>query len=237
MKNIITGAALLLASSSSYAGLIQTTETDEFGIQGSSQSVNINNLNEVLSVAGFNASLGSLYSVTVNLYGQIDSNGSIQNNLTDLSRASLDILLSKDWLVSSSFGTDYTFANAFSTIWSGESSAVGTYTLGQGDIFSYSATSGEMFQSITFTGSDLSFFTTGNNVDFTFTTDIINNFQNQSTGASNDFTNKNTTASWGKVEVSYSYDNGITTVSEPGTLAILALGLMGFAASRKNKSV
>jgi hypothetical protein len=234
MKNILTGAALLLASSSAFAGLMQTS--DEFGIQGSATSVPITGLNETLSVSGFDTTLGALSSVTINLFGQIDSEGSIRNNDTLAARAALQVLLSEDWLVTASYGAQYKFANAFTNIWSGESSAQGTFTLGQGDVFSYNATSGEMSRSLTFTGNDLSIFTAGNAIDFAFSTDIINNFRNESQGAVNNFTNINTTGSWGKVDVSYNYTSAVTTVSEPGTIAILALGLVGFAAAKRKKS-
>jgi hypothetical protein len=234
MKNILTGAALLLASSSAFAGLMQTS--DEFGTQGSATDVNITNLNETLSVSGFDATLGALSSVTINLFGQIDSEGSIENNDTLAARAALQVLLSQDWSVTTSYGAQYNFASAFTPIWSGESSAQGTFTLSQGDVFSYDATSGEMSRSLTFTGNDLSIFTAGNNIDFTFSTDILNNFRNESQGAVNNFTNINTTGSWGKVDVSYNYTSAVTTVSEPGTIAILALGLVGFAAAKRKKS-
>ena len=145
--------------------------------------------------------------------------------------------MSKNWQVTTSYGDIYTFANAFTRVWSGESSAPGEYTLAENDVFSYNTTSSEKFLSLTFTGTDLSKFTAGDDIDFTFSTDILNNFKNDSQGAINNFTNVNKTASWGKVEIAYSYDDVITAVPEPGTLAILALGLVGFAAKRKRKSV
>lgn len=84
MKNIIIRSALLLlASSFAFAGLIQTSA--EFGIQGSATTLDISDLNEALSVAGFDSSLDIL-----------NSKGSIENNVTDLARAALDILLSED---------------------------------------------------------------------------------------------------------------------------------------------
>lgn len=237
MKNIITGTALLLASSSAFAGVI--TETLDFGIQGSATNIPVlgfpTGLNQTLSIAGFDNSLGSLTGVDITVYGQIDTEGSSRNDSLAAGRTDVNLLLMADWQVATTAADDYVFASAFTSLLTDESSPAPGFDMAVGDTFTYDLSTGE--QSFNLTNVNLAAFTTGSAVDFVFTTQAQTILNNQVASGSGVFTNSFDTGSWGKVEVAYTYDaTPVTSVSEPGSLAILALGLVGFAASRKKKS-
>lgn len=218
MKKTLLGLIMILASSTAFAA--SKTQTMEFGIQGSAESVDIKNLNQTLSLNSFDASLGKLTGVSISLYSQISSLGTIQNLTDNHARAALDIRLSKAWKITTSFGTEHRLGNAFDMIWSGESSKTGIYTLALNEKFSYSAATKDVaINSLLFSGDDLAAFTNKPTIDFTFSADVFNVFNNASITGANDFRNKNSAGAWGKVEITYTYD----AVSEQNSLALVGL--------------
>lgn len=234
MKKLLTTGALLLASSTAFAGII--TETASFGTQGSSTDVAIGNLVQTISINSFDNSANNLTGVSVRVFGQLDSAGSSTNQSAANGRADVAISLFQDWKVSTSSADDYIFAAAdFVNPYLTDQSSLpaNTFTMAGGDTYTYNISSGEL--SATLSSVNMNDFTTGSAVDFDFTgfaTTAINNSVESGTGA---FTNSFATGSWGKVEVTYTYDNVVTSVPEPTSLAIFGLGLAGFALSRKAK--
>lgn len=223
MKTLLTAGALLVASSTAFAGTY--TEMAEFGVQGSLDDKDIGfGFTETVTVAGFDASLGNLTGVEITVYSQIDATASSTNNSLDgASRFKFD--LDQDWQVTSAAG-DFLF-NAEDTLFelidsdhvTGE-----TFAIDQSDL--------NFFRDGAISASDLALF--ASDVDFVFDVFASANFQNSAPGTG-DFTNVNTSAAWGKVEVSYTYDAVVASVPETGSLAIFGLGLAGFALSRKAK--
>ncbi len=232
MKNVALGAALLLASSSAFAGLI--SETGTFGTQGSSTDVPLGTLNSIISINGFDNSLGTLTGVDITVFAQIDAEGSSTNTTSVNGRASVVMQMQEAWQVTTAAANDYVFAGPSFNYLSDESSASG-FGMAPGSTFNFALSSGELSASLT--GVNIAAFNTGSAVDFNFLglpSTFLSNGLESGTG---DFVNNVATGSWGKVVVNYTYTaNPTTSVSEPGSLAILALGLVGFAASRKKKA-
>jgi len=232
MKNILTGAALLLASSSAFAGLI--TETGTFGTQGSSTDVPLGTLDSVISINGFDTMLGNLTGVQVTVFGQIDSVGSSINTTTVNGRAEVVMQMQQAWKVTTTAANDHVFAGPSFDYLSDESSVNG-FDMAPGSAFNFALSSGELSSMLT--GVNIAAFNTGSAVNFNFLGLPATFLSNGLESGTGDFVNNVATGSWGKVEVQYTYTAApVTTVSEPGTLAILALGLAGFAAAKRKKS-
>ncbi|WP_426358800.1 choice-of-anchor E domain-containing protein [Pseudocolwellia sp. HL-MZ19] len=225
MKNILTAGALLLASSQAFAGV--SVETASFGTQGSVDDVTIGfGLNETVTINPFNTALGNLTGVSINVYSQIDTEGQSMNNSGQDGQSQFQFNLNSDWTVSSAVG-NYQFlgfGNLFTeTDLNHEADEIFDY----GHLDSYHAG--------TISVIDLTYFTSA--VDFTFVIGASSSFTNIVPGGSAEFTNIIDSASWGQVEVTYTFDDAPdpSTVPETGTLAIFGLGLAGFALSRKAK--
>ena len=77
MKKVLSAAALLFASTSSFAGMV--TESGTFGTQGSTTDIALGVLNQTISIAGFNSALGTLTNVAITVYGQLNTAGSVTN--------------------------------------------------------------------------------------------------------------------------------------------------------------
>ncbi|WP_076417296.1 PEP-CTERM sorting domain-containing protein [Colwellia sp. UCD-KL20] len=223
MKTLLTAGALLLASSQAFAGMV--TETASFGTQGDLTNQPIGfGINETVTINAFNTALGSLTGVSINVYSQIDTAGK-STNTSGLNGASqFKFNLDSDWTVSSAVG-NYTFNGAGNIF-------TETDTDHQiNEVFDYGHL--DIFKTGAFTSTDFSAFTS--DVNFNFVINATSSFNNIANGGSALFTNQIDSSAWGKVEVTYTYDDVSTSVPETGSLAIFGLGLAGFALSRKAK--
>lgn len=232
MKNLVIGSAFLLASSSAFAGLI--TETGSFGIQGSTTAVSLGTLNEVISINSFDNLLGTLTGVDITVFGQIDSQGSSQNIANANGRADVAMHMQNPWQVTTAAANTHVFqASSFNYLTA--QSSVSGFDMIPGSTFSFALTSGELSSSLT--GINLAAFNTGSAVNFNFSALPVTAIANILESGTGDFVNNVATASWGKVVVNYTYTpTVVTSVPEPTSVAIMALGLIGFAASRKMKA-
>ena len=239
MKKLLLTSAMLLSFNAT-AALI--TESGTFGTQGSTSDAPIDNggfLDEEIIINGFDTSLGTLTSVDITVFGQIDSEGSSQNISTTNGRADVGLFIYQDWKVSSSVANDFVFraGDFVNPFLFDESAPPGTLNLEPGtanDTFTYSLSSGEISGSLT--GVDLSAFTSGSPITFDFDAFAQTSIGNEVESGTGFFTNSFATGSWGKVEVAYTFDAAPTTsVPEPATIALLGLAAMGMARSRKNK--
>ncbi len=223
MKTLLTAGALLVASSTAFAGTY--TEMAEFGTQGSvtDQAIGFG-LTETITVDGFDASLGNLTGVEVTVYSQIDSAGQSTNTSNLDGQSQFNFFLTSDWNVTSDAGS-YVFAGPGSLF--SESDADHQV----GEVFDYGQVTD--FQTGSISVADLSTFL--NDVSFSFSVNALSTFANTTAGGSAVFENIIDSAAWGKVEVSYTYDAVVASVPETGSLAIFGLGLAGFALSRKAK--
>ncbi len=226
---LVAATALTLAATSASAALI--TQTGSFGTQGSSTNVAMGALNEKITIAGFDATLGNLTNVSVTVFGQLDSAGASQNTSAANGRADVAINIFQDWKVSTTAANDHIFQSFTLSYLTDQSSAAGNFDLATNDTFSYGISSGELSSSLS--GVNLSDFLAGPvEFDFTgFAQTNINNSVDSGTGA---FINSFATGSWGKVDVAYTYDASTppSSVPAPGTLALLGLGLLAMRARK-----
>lgn len=229
-KGLITAAALCLASSNVFAGIM--TADGSFGSQGSVTDMDVGQNTSTLSIAGFDTALGTLSGVSIAVFGQMDSAGSSQNESVADGRAEVSIILGSNWTVTTAGADDYAFGTIGQSVASDQSSPAGNFDLAPGEVFNYDLSSGE--KSGLMSVFDLSAFTTGNMVDFIFNFSALTFIDNDVNSGTGDFRNSFDTGTWGKVEVTYTYDTDVE-VPEPAPLAILALGLMGLSLRHKQK--
>lgn len=232
MKKLLTAGALLLASSTAFAG-ISYDEFITFGDQGVINDVSISDLSAGLTIStvGFNAALGNLTGVTVEVSTQINTVGTETNNSVALGRGAAALFMFTPWGVSTSAADDIEFASAGSFLLSTESSAIGTYTLSNGDVYDYDLSTGQIDN--TFANVNSAEFLGA--VDFTFSAFAQSISTSTVQSGTKDFGSTAQTGTWGQVKVTYEYDAISTTVPETGSLAIFGLGLAGLALSRKAK--
>ncbi|PCI54854.1 MAG: hypothetical protein COB45_07480 [Gammaproteobacteria bacterium] len=225
MKKILTTALLLAASSTAFAGIITVEKEAFFGVQGSVIDTTIGfGLHETVTIDAFDALLGTLTGVDIKVFAQIDSTGHSTNTSGLAGQSQYNFLLTSDWDVTSSVDS-YVFHDSGLLF----SEFDGNHEVNE--VFDFGQLTS--FQQGTLTASDISMFL--NDVDFTFNVTAASSFINVTSGGSAVFENVIDSASWGRVEVTYTYDDIVTSVPEPTSLAILGLGLAGFALSRKTK--
>ena len=234
-KKLLIASSLLVSLN---VAATTITESGSFGVQGSVTDQGIGQLNETVSIAAFDTSLGNLTGVDITVFGQLDSAGSSENQSAANGRADVSISLFQDWKVETSVADDFVFvaADFVTPFLMDESSAPGNFDLATGDVFEYAASSGEISSALG--NVDLAAFTTGSPVDFIFSAfanTAINNAVDSGIGT---FANTFSTAAWGQVEVTYTFEEVMVTptpVSAPGSIALLGLTLTGLAFARKKK--
>ena len=229
MKNLFLICLLLISNSTVLAGSYNVAAS--FGTQGSSSDVNIGVLNETISIAGFDSSLGYLTGVNITVFGQIDSEGSSQNLSVANGRADIGIYLFTDWKVTTTAANHHTFlSSSLSPFLSGSSSAPGVYTMipGGDDTFDYDFTTGELSSALN--GINLSEFISGSVVDFIFSAWALTFIANEVESGTGEFTNVFSTGSWGKVEVTYTY----AEVPEPTSITLMIFALILLISSGKH---
>ncbi|MBL0710575.1 MAG: PEP-CTERM sorting domain-containing protein [Colwellia sp.] len=242
MKKLITATALLLASSAAFATPMTYTETASFGTLNSiyDELIGPGPINKTITVDGFDNALGTLTDITVSAFGQVSTGGDITNispNDAD-ARAYYNLYLYSDFNVNSASTTGGIFApgvftqGSFTPLLSGESTVLGDYDLATDDEHSFSNSSSLFTKTLTV--NDQAAFTLGD-VDFSFNINAMNNAGVNAEGGVSQASTLITTAYYGGVEVAYTYD-AVAAVPEPTSIAILALGLIGFAASRKKSA-
>jgi len=211
------------------------SHTDNFGTINSNTDALINgSFLEAILITGFDNNLGTLTGVEIAVEEQLTAGGFIQNRSTELTRADYSVTIASDWQVSTAAADDYTFsaANFQSSRLSGESSVSG-FTLNGDEKFNFHQSTALINQSLT--SVDLAAFTAGSPVNFFFSTFAITNGQAFINSGVSVFEGQFSTATYGKVTVSYTYNAAVSDIPEPTSIALLALGLVGFSL-RKKKS-
>ena len=217
MKNIITGAALLLASSSAFAGLITFDDTTV---------VQTTDWADTLRVSQFDASVGTLQSIAVtfsanmNTVMQLDNNNAtaenVRGNISVLTLGSFQGLsLELDLLQNTGFqflGADGSASEGYTSNTLNAMNSV-TFNIDSADFSDFIGTG---FLETSGLGTLGGFGVSG--------------------GGGNVLAQVATQAG-ANLSISYTYDDVTTDIPEPTSLALLGLGLMGFAASRKKKSL
>ena len=229
----LTFAVLMAATGYANAGII--SQDVSFGTLGSSTDVQLGG-SQSLMIDRFDSSIGLLDSVTIQLFGQIDSSGSSQNVSEADGRADVGIFLISNWGVNNQdVGFSHTFQDAnFSTPFlTDESSPEGTYTLSPDtpeDTFSYSLSSGLL--QAAYNSFDVDLFTTANDTDpleFIFSAFANTTIDNDVESGTGRFVNSFNSGNYGRITVDYNYSESVpeeaTSVSEPASAAILGLGL------------
>lgn len=227
IKGIIAATALCLASANVLAAMI--TVEDSFGVQGSSTEIDAGQGTTVLSIAGFDTSLGTLTGVSLTAHSQINATGTSQNNTAENGYAAATLQTSGNWEVLSGVATGGVFARNSTFLAFDQSSPLGVFDMDPGEVFSYDLGSGENIVDMTIT--DYSAFTSGEMIDFLFSfraETIIRNFIESDRAY---FANSSNTGAWGKIVATYTYEPA--PVPEPGALALLTAGLLGVGLRRK----
>lgn len=226
-----------ILSASAQADLI--SHESSFGTQGSSTDVTeLSPLAQTLQINAFDKSLGDLTGVKITVFSQIDSAGSSTNDSAENGRADVEILLTDDWMVSTSAADNFTFGEAsFDALVSDQSSAPGTFTLGTGDSFEYGISTGEISSMLT--NIDINAFLGDNPVEFFFSTDARTNLNNVVDGGTGTFTNMFSTGAWGRVVAEFEYTAAASQVmvNAPSTLGVAGLGLFAVAFVARRKKI
>ncbi|MDP4529930.1 choice-of-anchor E domain-containing protein [Alkalimonas delamerensis] len=211
-------AAGLIAAGSAQASIISHEAWNDHETTDIEQS---------LSFAQFDASLGSLTSVTLNLLGESISSTILENRAANgqtfrytseleftFNLAGLDNVID---LPDPAFTTTLATTNGSTSLGHGESLDLGT-TVDNG-VFSLILTS----------AADLALFTGGDHFSVNCSTLSISSFAG---GGGNIDTNQTTTGACG-AEIVYTYSTPTAEVSEPWSLWLFGAGLFSFAAMRR----
>lgn len=244
MKKLLI-ASLLLASTNTLASAI--TLFDSFGTQGSTNDVAIASLNQTISLDAsdiLNDNQGTLTDIVVTIISQIDSEGRSRNVSIENGRAQATIDLTEDLQVSSNLFSNSIVLlseDADEPILTSQSSEENVFTLlgtneseGRADTqFDYRISTNELRQEFTLTDLSALSSITDNIFNFNFTTIATTRIDNDVASGTGEFVNSFQTGAFGSVELSFTFDD--VEVSEPTTLAIFALGLLGLASRRYKK--
>lgn len=237
MKTKILISLLAAFSFTSQAAIV--TQSDSFGTQGSATDVSeLSPLSQTLIINPFDSTLGQLVSVTLRVFGQINSLGSSTNNSEAAGRAEASIFLADDWTVSTSVADDHIFASAnnVDALVSAQSSAAGVFTMLPGtasDTFNYDITTGEL--SFQLMNVDLSAFLGDNPIEFLFSTDARTNLNNQVDAGTGNFTNDFSTGAWGRILAEFEYTTDSVSVSAPATLGFVGFSMIALMLISRRK--
>ena len=225
IKGIITATALCLASTNVLAALI--TSEDSFGVYGSSTAMDVDQESAVLSIAGFDTSLGTLTGVSLTAYSQINATGTSQNNTLENGQTVVSLGTRGNWEVLSGVAGGV-FERGSAHIDFAVSSDPGIFDMDPGEVFNFDLSNARSADMSIF---DYSAFTTDDMIGFRFyfgAETVIRNFVESGRET---FLNTSNTGAWGKIVATYSYEPA--PVPEPGALILLSAGLLGFGLRRK----
>jgi hypothetical protein len=221
-KKLLTAVTVMALSPLAQAGMISFSD---------SHAASTTEWNDVLTVSQFDASLGNLDTIDISFSASMLSDITLNNNdnQAQTTRGNVGIETIGSFLglgsLSINLGADTGFVN------------LGADAASDGsDIFTALGLTGTDTINATIDASSadfLSFIGAGDLSTLGLT--AFGNFGG--TGGSNTVISVDTVAG-ANLNVTYNYsDTPTTSVSEPGSLAILALGLTGFALRRKQKSL
>ncbi len=207
LRNWLAATLIAVLSCSASAGLL--TQTESFGTQGSTEDLafGLGVLDHTLTIDAFDSTLGTLNKVLVTVKGQIDSEGSVTNQSDALGYAEVSLNLRDAWAVN---GRSFTTGELYSA-------SSGGYTLATGDTFNYKYSSGEYSYIMELDPALL----VGDMV-FNYTATLATYFGNATNSGTSTFLNRSSTATWGEVNVAYTY----STVPEPSMWILVAVAFL-----------
>jgi hypothetical protein len=233
MKNLlkVSFAALALTAVSSSAFAAQQVQVANYNAVA-----NFTNLAAAPSIQRFNPGLGTLNFVRIVFTTQVTA--SVETTLTAASAPPAQAQAS---FIGISTLNDPGIPSVGATIASLNTSAVSAVVplnVGQSTNFGgaivdneTNGPGGTVFNS----AADLAFFTQpGPNIVFTVDATVIASVANQGSGTAT-FQNTITNSAQGSITVTYDFTPNNNVAPEPGTLALLALGAVGFVAARRRK--
>ena len=207
-----------------FAGLIDIADAgvllqrDSFGTPGSSTDLPLGTIDEVLTVAGFDSTLGVLTGVQLRFQGSVDLSGEVNNLGAGPASYHARATLAQDWVLSSSLFSDQVLGGAGETL----IELTGTVAGGQTSAFA----DGTGVIERVFTGLDLGAFLNGPvevHVGLAVDTSLGVSADNGVGG----FATSISTGGWGSLEVTYFFDEIQQAPSVPEPLPLWLLTCAG----------